>query len=221
MKFYWIKTHWLVKTLFSGFTWSFATSEKVVYLTFDDGPIPEITDWTLAILAKYNAKATFFCIGENIQQHPELFKSVQKAGHSIGNHTYNHMNGWHTTNDVYQLNIEMCADVIRELSPNSAEKQKLFRPPYGKLTWKQYKFLKEKNYKVIMWDILSADFDTNITPEKCAENVLKNIQPGSIIIFHDSIKASRNLKHVLPQTLAYLQENGYKMKAIELAPEPK
>jgi peptidoglycan/xylan/chitin deacetylase (PgdA/CDA1 family) len=221
MRFYWVKTHRLVKKIFSGFTWSFPTKEKVVYLTFDDGPTPEITDWTLSLLKQYDAKATFFCIGENISQHPNVFKRIKEAGHSIGNHTYNHLNGWHSSNDVYFNNIVKCEEVIDTYSGKLTLQEKLFRPPYGKITLKQFKFLKKRKYKVIMWDVLSADFDTKITPDQCAQNVLKNIQPGSILIFHDSIKASKNLKYALPQTLEYLQRNGYKMSAIGFAPEPK
>lgn len=219
MKFYWVKTNWLMKKIFSGFTWQFPSSEKTVYLTFDDGPIPEITDWALAILKEYNAKATFFCIGENIAKHAELYKKTQEEGHSVGNHTYNHVNGWHTSNENYLENIVLCENVMKNFSVEGNSKQKLFRPPYGKLNRNQSKWLKENGYKVIMWDILSADFDTTISPEKCAENVLKNIQPGSIIIFHDSLKASKNLKHALPQTLEYLKKNGFEMKAIKFAPE--
>lgn len=219
MKFYWVKTHWLMKKIFSGFTWYFPSSEKIVYLTFDDGPIPEITDWTLAILKEYSAKATFFCIGENIAKHPELYKKIQEEGHSVGNHTYNHLNGWHTPNEKYLENIVLCENVMKDFSVEGNSQEKLFRPPYGKLNRNQFKWLKKKGYKVIMWDILSADFDTTISPEKCTENVLKNIQSGSIIIFHDSLKASKNLKYALPQTLEYLKRNGFEMKAIKFAPE--
>lgn len=220
MKFYWVKTHWLMKKIFSGFIWDFPTTEKTVYLTFDDGPTPEITDWTLAILKQYNAKATFFCIGENIVKHPELFKQLQKAGHSTGNHTYNHINGWYLDAESYMKNVLLCENSITDTSDDINTEKKLFRPPYGKLKRKQFKSLKDKGYKIIMWDILSADFDTTISPQVCAENVLKNIKPGSIIIFHDSIKASKNLKYALPQTLEYLQKNGYEMKAIKFALEP-
>ena len=220
MKFYWIKTHWLMRKIFSGFTWRFSSSEKIVYLTFDDGPTPEVTEWTLALLKEYNAKATFFCIGENIAQNPELFKKLQHGGHSIGNHTYNHLNGWHTSNEDYFNNIVLCENVMQDFKIGNNLEEKLFRPPYGKLNRVQSKWLKEKGYKVIMWDILSADFDTTISPQKCAENVLKNIQSGSIIIFHDSMKASKNLKYALPQTLDYLKKNGFEMKAIKFAPEP-
>ncbi|CAM3984042.1 polysaccharide deacetylase family protein [Flavobacterium antarcticum] len=220
MKFYWVKTHWIIKKIFSGFTWNFPTTKKIVYLTFDDGPTPEVTDWTLSILKEYNAQATFFCIGANIKTNPDLFSKIQQHGHTIGNHTYNHLNGWHTTTQEYIENVDLCENVIKEFSVGNNSDIKLFRPPYGKLKRSQFKLLKQKGYKVIMWDILSADFDTTISPEKCAENVLKNIQSGSIVIFHDSLKASKNLKFALPKTLDYLQKNGFEMKAIKFAPEP-
>jgi len=219
MKFYWIKTHWLIKKIFSGFVWHLPTSRKTVYLTFDDGPTPEITSWTLELLKKHNAKATFFCIGENIAKHPELYKEILQYGHAVGNHTQNHLNGWQTDLKTYIENVDLCEKAIGEYQLNNENSAKLFRPPYGKLNRQQFQQLKKKGYKIIMWDILSADFDTKISPEQCAENVLKNIQSGTIIIFHDSIKASTNLKYALPKTLNYLQENGYEMQAIKFAPE--
>lgn len=214
MKFYWIKTHFLIKKIFSGFVWDFPNKEKKVYLTFDDGPTPEVTEWTLNQLKQFDAKATFFCIGENIQKHPEIFNKVIDEGHSIGNHTFNHLKGWHTANEEYIENFKQCeTEILKQLQINNL-KSKLFRPPYGKIKFAQSKILRKMNYKIIMWDILSADFDTSISPEECLENVLKNIRSGSIIIFHDSIKASKNLEYALPKTLAFLKENGYKCEAI-------
>jgi peptidoglycan/xylan/chitin deacetylase (PgdA/CDA1 family) len=221
MKFYWVKTHWLVRKILSCFTWHFPTTEKVVYLTFDDGPTPEITDWTLELLEEFRAKATFFCIGENIAQHPALFKKIQAAGHSIGNHTYNHLNGWHSTTKKYTENVLKCESELNSFAAGNTLRQKLFRPPYGKITPKLFRFLRENEYKIVMWDVLSADFDTSISPEKCAANVLENIEPGSIIIFHDSIKASKNLKYALPTTLKFLTKKGYTMRAIPSVLEPR
>jgi peptidoglycan/xylan/chitin deacetylase (PgdA/CDA1 family) len=208
MKFYWIKTHWLVKKLFSKYIWSIPVSSKTVYLTFDDGPTPEITEWVLSQLQQFNSKATFFCIGYNIAQNRGIFDKISASGHTIGNHTYNHMNGWHTDDETYLENVNACE---KEITGNN---KNLFRPPYGKLSRKQAKALLEKDYKIIMWDVLSADFDQTITKEKCLDNVIKNIRPGSIIIFHDSVKASENLKYALPKTLQYLAANGYKCEAI-------
>ncbi|MDR6969195.1 peptidoglycan/xylan/chitin deacetylase (PgdA/CDA1 family) [Flavobacterium arsenatis] len=221
MKFYWIKTHFIVKKIFSRYVWDLPNQEKKVYLTFDDGPTPEITEWTLNQLKQYDAKATFFCIGENIQKHPEIFSKIINEGHSIGNHTFNHLNGWKTSTEDYIENFKQCEDeILKQLHILNLKskiynlKSNLFRPPYGKIKFAQSRIMRKMGYKIIMWDVLSADFDTNVSPEKCLENVIKNIRSGSIIIFHDSIKASKNLEHALPKTLAFLKENGYKCEAI-------
>jgi peptidoglycan/xylan/chitin deacetylase (PgdA/CDA1 family) len=179
--------------------------DQNVYLTFDDGPTPEITDWVLNILAENSAKATFFCIGKNAVQHPEIIERIKSASHSLGNHTQNHVNGWKTTLEEYLVDVTQCHSALI----NEGITTNLFRPPYGKLTCKQKKALLKRGYRIVMWDILSGDFDLTITPKKCTNNVLKNITPGSIIIFHDSLKAAENLKQVLPATLAFIKEKGY------------
>ena len=209
MKFYWIKTNWIIKKIFSNYTWNISNTENTVYLTFDDGPIPEVTVWVLEELKKYNLKATFFCIGENIDKHPEIFKEVINEGHAIGNHTFNHLNGWRTATETYIENIRLCEELIEETLDYNL-KSKLFRPPYGKLKIAQSKAIRNLGYKIIMWDVLSADFDTTISKEKCLANVLSNVKPGSIIVFHDSVKAFKNLEYVLPKTLAFLKENNFK-----------
>lgn len=218
MKFYWIKTNILIKNIFSGFVWDLPNKEKKVYLTFDDGPTPEITEWTLKQLKEFGAKATFFCIGENIQKHPDIFHKVMEEGHSIGNHTFNHLKGWETATEDYIQNFKQCeieiSNQIKISNQSRTFEKKLFRPPYGKIKFSQSKILKKMGYKIIMWDVLSADFDTNVSPEKCLENVIKNITSGSVIIFHDSIKASKNLEYALPKTLSFLKEKGYKCEAI-------
>lgn len=197
--------------LFPKYIWEMPDREKKIYLTFDDGPTPEITEWTLAQLRQYNAKATFFCIGDNIEKYPDIFKKVIAEGHSIGNHTFSHLNGWKTQTQNYLENTKKCDDSISKLTNDHC---KLFRPPYGKIKKSQAKILLEQGYKIIMWDVLSADFDREITAEECLKNVLSNIKPGSIIIFHDSIKAFKNLEYTLPKTLAFLKENGYKSEAV-------
>ena len=202
MKFYWIKTHSIIRKLFSNFVWNIPNSENKVYLTFDDGPTPEITNWVLNELEKYNARATFFCIGKNVEKYPEIYKSVVKNGHSVGNHTFNHLNGWFTNGETYTENVALAANVL-------SENCKLFRPPYGKIKPSQAKKLKNLGYKIIMWDILSADFDSTISREQCLQHVLKNIESGSIIVFHDSQKAFSNLEYILPKTLQYLKENNF------------
>ncbi len=211
MKFYWVKTNWFIKKLFFNYFWSIPTNDKIVYLTFDDGPTENITHWVLSNLETFHAKATFFCIGNNVQKNPILFKTILQKGHKIGNHTFSHLKGWNTSFEMYLENIFRCEQVF--------EKEKLttnlFRPPYGKITFKQAKKLREKGCKIIMWDVLSADFDTTISPEKCLQNVIQNVCPGSIIVFHDSHKAFKNLQYVLPKTLAFLEENGYKCNVLD------
>ncbi|MBC7847421.1 MAG: polysaccharide deacetylase family protein [Flavobacterium sp.] len=210
MSFYWIKTNAFIKKTFSNYVWDVSNTENKIYLTFDDGPIPEITEWVLEELQKHNAKATFFCIGHNIEKHPDIFEKVIENGHSVGNHTFNHLNGWKTATEEYIENSRQWS-VVSGLSPNS----KLFRPPYGKIKSSQSKKLQQLGYKIIMWDVLSADYDTTITPEKCLENVLKNVSSGSIIVFHDSVKAFPNLKYTLPKALKYWKEKGFVFEKLD------
>ena len=215
MKLYWIKTNWIIKKIFSNYTWdvSNAGGSKTVYLTFDDGPIPEVTEWVLNELKKYNVKATFFCIGDNVDKNPEIFKKVISEGHSIGNHTFNHLNGWKTSTEVYIENTRLCEEAIQKNSPSNL-KSKLFRPPYGKIKASQSRKIRELGYKIIMWDVLSADFDQTLSQEQCLKNATSNLRPGSVIVFHDSIKAFKNLEYVLPRTLAYLKENNFNCEVL-------
>lgn len=207
----WIKTHQVIKWMFPKYTWDIPNKDNKVYLTFDDGPIPEVTEFVLSELQKYHAKATFFCIGDNIQKHTDIFKKVIEGGHAIGNHTFNHLKGWETATESYIENVKKCDVEIRSQMSGDC---KLFRPPYGKIKKAQASILRKSGYKIIMWDIISEDFDQLVTPEKCLENVLKNIQSGSIIVFHDSIKAFRNMSYALPKILAFLSEKGYKCEVL-------
>ena len=209
---FWVKTKFFIKILFPNYIWEIPNTQKKVYLTFDDGPTPEVTEWTLDVLKKHHAKATFFCIGHNIEKHPALFEKIIKDGHSIGNHTFNHLKGWNTSLDQYIENTKRCEEIINKEHSTTYH---LFRPPYGKIKPSQSKRLRKLGYKIIMWDVLSRDFDQSITPKQCLENVLKNIRPGSIIVFHDSIKAQENLRHALPKTLEFLNNNGFVCSAIE------
>lgn len=209
MKIYPIKTPKFISSIFKEWIWSFSTNKKEVYLTFDDGPIPEITPWVLAQLKQYHAKATFFCIGDNIKKHPEIFQELQNSSHSIGNHTFNHLNGWNFNSDEYLKNTLLADSYF----PNNYT-PKLFRPPYGKISQKQSKLLRSLGYKIIMWHVLSGDFDKDISAEKCTKNVLKNIKNGSIVVFHDSQKAFPRLKETLPTVLKELHRRGYTFKAI-------
>ena len=208
---YWIKTNRLIKQIFSNYIWDIPTVQKKVYLTFDDGPTPEITEWVLRQLKEFDAKATFFCIGDNIQKHSEIFNLILLNGHTIGNHTFNHCNGWKTKTAEYLENVDLCKKVILQQTNNNT---KLFRPPYGKIKKSQAKVLLALGYKIIMWDVLSADFDKTLNPNQCLENVLKNIAPGSIIVFHDSAKAFTNLEFALPRTLQFLKANQYQCDGI-------
>lgn len=216
MKAYWVKTHRIIKKLFSNYIWDIPNSENKVYLTFDDGPTPEITQWVLNQLDQYNAKATFFCIGKNIVAYPEIFDQIIEKGHGIGNHTHNHLNGWKTTTDEYLENIETCEATISNLNSEiSILKSKIFRPPYGKIKAAQAKKLRQQGYKIIMWDVLSADFDQSISKEECLNNVLSSTKSGSVIVFHDSVKAFKNLEYTLPKVLQYLTENNFSFGIIK------
>ncbi|MFI0491081.1 polysaccharide deacetylase family protein [Flavobacterium sp.] len=206
MSFYWIKTNSLIKKIFSKYTWDIPNTENKIYLTFDDGPMSEITEWVLNQLKKHNAKATFFCIGNNIEKYPNVFTKVISEGHSVGNHTFNHLNGLKTSTEEYLENANLCKASISNLQAATCN---LFRPPYGKIKASQAKKVKQLGYKIIMWDVLSADFDTKISPEKCLENVLNNVKSGSIIVFHDSVKAFPNLEYTLPKTLKILTKRGF------------
>jgi peptidoglycan/xylan/chitin deacetylase (PgdA/CDA1 family) len=193
-----------LRCIYPNAIWNLPSDSKVVYLTFDDGPTPEVTEEVLQILENYQAKATFFCIGKNIEQHPELFKLVQTKAHHIGSHSYSHLNGWKSNaadflNDYHKG---------RELAQSN-----LFRPPYGRLLLKPLQII-QKQDKVIMWDILSKDYNESLTPETVLNNILRNIKPGAIIVFHDSEKAKKNVLAVLPQLLQNLKQQGYAMEAI-------
>ncbi len=192
-----------IQRLYPERVWAFSRKEGAIYLTFDDGPIPEVTPWVLDELKKIGAKATFFCIGENVQKHPEIFRRIIAEGHSVGNHTFNHLNGWQTETSEYIENVLNCEEIFNsEFRIQNSEL--LFRPPYGKITSKQAKILQKKGFEIVMWDILSYDYDTTISPEKCLQNILKNIKPGSVVVFHDSLKAEKNLRYVLPKVLEFI-----------------
>lgn len=213
MKLYWVKTNRFIKTMFSKWIWDIPSTEKVVYLTFDDGPTPEITLWVLNELKKHHFKATFFCIGDNILKYSEIFKTITTEGHAIGNHTFNHLNGWKTSTQKYIDNTQLCQEIINQNRHFNSD-SKIFRPPYGKIKTAQSKALIKMGYKIVMWDVLSADFDEKITLEACLNNVLMNVESGSIVVFHDSVKAFEKLKYVLPKTLDYLHLHHYEARVL-------
>lgn len=207
--FYFIKTPlWLMK-LYSDCIWKMPGDEKIIYLTFDDGPHPAATPFVLNALKKHNAKATFFCIGKNILDQPEVYTRIISEGHAVGNHTFNHLNGWKTKDDVYMNNI---AEAKKHIDSS------LFRPPYGRITRFQLKLLSSSQFKLksIMWTVLSGDFDIKLTKEKCLRNVLNNSGSGTIVVFHDNEKAFDKLEFTLPKVLEYFTQKGYRFEKIIL-----
>lgn len=205
---YFIKIPWIIKKFFSEYVWSFS-SDDTVYLTFDDGPHPLITPWVLEELKKYNAKASFFCIGNNVEKYPEVYQEILRQGHAVGNHSYHHLNGWKTDDKKYVADVMKASYVINS---------NLFRPPYGRIKNKQAKQITSllPGVKIIMWDVLSSDFDPTLSPQQCLKNVIANVSGGSVVVFHDSEKAFNHLKFVLPKVLDFLNQQGYKLKKIEL-----
>lgn len=215
-----VKSPLFLKWFYPTLTWNKSRSEKIVYLTFDDGPIPNVTDFVLNTLNDYQAKGTFFCIGDNIIKHPEQFKRIQTEGHAIGNHTFNHLKGWKTADESYVSNFLQCQELIQT---------NLFRPPYGRIKKSQIKKIRDAyqtqfsgqqtstanhQLQIVMWDVLSGDFDTSLSPEKCYQNVIQNTENGSIIVFHDSLKAFERLSYILPKVLKYLTDQGYQFGVI-------
>ncbi len=206
------KTPSLLTAVYSECLWKVNTKEKVIYLTFDDGPIPEITPFVLDELKKWNAHVTFFCIGKNVEANSDIFQKIINEGHSIGNHTYDHLNGWNYSDKEYFDNIEKCASVFSAycVLPTATP---LFRPPYGKLKPSQYSKLKSQ-YKLVMWDVLSFDFDLKMEEEKVLKNVLENTEAGSIVVLHDSLKAKPKVEFSLPKLLEYFTAKGFKFEKL-------
>jgi peptidoglycan/xylan/chitin deacetylase (PgdA/CDA1 family) len=207
LRYYLTKTPAILKPLARDLVWNFSRSADRVFLTFDDGPVPGVTDKVLDILDDYGAKATFFVVGENAMKYPELFQEIKHRGHQVGNHTFSHLNGWKTSNAMYVRNILKAHELIQS---------DLFRPPYGKITRQQVRLIKHR-FKIIMWDSLSGDFDRNNSPEICVRNALNSIESGSISVFHDSEKAKQNVLGALPLVLAKLVQKGFIMKPVSYA----
>ena len=204
---YFINTPWIIKKVFPYGIWDLAVEDKAVYLTFDDGPHPEITSFVLDQLHSYQAKATFFCIGKNVVNHPGTYRAILDRGHRVGNHTHNHLNGWKTSNKDYLNNIREAANHIDS---------DLFRPPYGRITKTQSRSIAQQfqGMKILMWNILSADFDTKLNAEQCVRNVLRYVKQGSVIVFHDSEKAYPRLQYCLPEVLKQLSERGFSFNVV-------
>jgi peptidoglycan/xylan/chitin deacetylase (PgdA/CDA1 family) len=218
-----VKTPKAARRLFPAALWKVRTKEKILYLTFDDGPIAEVTPLVLDELKKYKAKATFFCIGKNITANPEIFHRISEEGHTVGNHTQDHLNGWQTSNGLYFENVERCSATLNSTMQKAlvahsdggedVEEKGFFRPPYGKISPAQYNQLK-KQYKIVMWDVLTFDFDLKVSKEHVLGNVLKNATPGSIIVFHDSLKAKEKVLYALPKVLEYYSKLGFTFEAL-------
>jgi len=208
------KTPWLAKKAFPSYIWNLSDQEKVIYFTFDDGPTPIITNNVLTILAQYNAKATFFCIGKNIDEHPEIYKQIFDEGHAIGNHTYNHLKGWKSDNVTYFDDIQKTQEILN--SNLHTHNSKLFRPPYGRLKPSQGKSLQKLGFKIVMWDVLAIDWDKSVSKEQVLQNIIMNSEKGSIVVLHDSLKAADNLLYALPRALNHFSKKGYIFKKIAL-----
>ena len=194
------------RMMFPETIWRLPCKEKTIYLTFDDGPVPEITPWVLNLLDYYQVKATFFCVGENVARNTELYAEILKRGHHTGNHTMNHIQGMKYSIKDYVRNVDAANELIQSA---------LFRPPHGHMCFGQAHELRQK-YKIIMWDVLSRDYSRAVSPEACVLNVTRHLHEGSIVVFHDSVKASRNLYYALPRVLEAIQQAGLRCRSIEL-----
>ncbi len=247
------RTPMLIKKLLYRLKWQYKAGQKRIFLTFDDGPTPHVTEWVLEQLQAFGAKATFFCIGKNITRYPELFGRILSEGHTVGNHTYTHVNGWHTDLKEYLSEIKQCGELVE--SP-------LFRPPYGKITPAQItairthpELLMPKKMataaetlnnngnatndahdrlrypellapvavppkpQIVLWDVISGDYDTSLDKRACWQHILKNAGDGSIVVFHDSIKAFGRLEYALPRTLQHFSSKGFSFVACPLVEE--
>ena len=200
---YFVKSPWWLKIIYPKRLWDIDTKEKIIYLSFDDGPHPVATPFVLDQLKKYNARASFFCIGKNVLAYPELYKRMQEEGHLIANHSHSHLNGYKTPDAEWLADIREAAKYIDS---------KFFRPPYGRMTGSQFKKL--PGFKVVMWDVLSGDFDESLSKEKCLEGVITKTKPGSIVVFHENDRASEKMSYALPRMLEFFQKQGFLFSAI-------
>lgn len=215
---YFIYTPWLVRKLLPDVTWHISGREKKLYLTFDDGPTPGVTEWVLSTLSEYKAKATFFLVGKQIQRYPDLYRQILLHQHSVGNHTYTHLNGWNSSFESYLTDVALCSHImetyqVEKMSAQSSSAHRLFRPPYGRLTLSQYRHLKI-HYHIVMWSILTADYNRQLSGKSCFDAYIKHVRPGSVIVFHDSMNALPRLSYCLPKTLEYFSRMGYAFEAI-------
>ncbi|MDA3853374.1 MAG: polysaccharide deacetylase family protein [Bacteroidales bacterium] len=201
---YTIRLPFFLRLPLKNLIWRIPQQSKTVYLTFDDGPIPEVTPWLLNLLEQEDVKATFFCVGENVQKYRDIYNQILAKGHSVGQHTYNHLPAFKSNKKDYQENVLAAKEFIRT---------DLFRPPHGQI-WPSQLIKMRKHYRIVLWDVLSGDFDQSISAEKCLNNVINKVRNGSIIVFHDSLKAEKNLRHALPRAIRYMKDDGYKFGAL-------
>jgi peptidoglycan/xylan/chitin deacetylase (PgdA/CDA1 family) len=202
------KTPTWIQKLYPDFVWKIDTEQKELFLTFDDGPIPEVTEFVLEELAKHEAKATFFCVGDNLVKHPEIAQKVVQQGHVFGNHTFNHLKGWQTPNDAYWKNVEKCEEQILDIQHS----RHLFRPPYGRIKRSQAAGLKQ--YKTVMWNRLAWDFEKNLNTDLALKYLTDDAPNGSIFVFHDNVKSYHNMKTMLPEVLRYYTKKGFSFNAL-------
>jgi peptidoglycan/xylan/chitin deacetylase (PgdA/CDA1 family) len=199
-------------------TWSINTPDKEIYLTFDDGPVPGPTEFVLGELARFSAQATFFCIGDNVRKHPALFRKIVASGHMIGNHTFNHLSGWKTSSEKYLNNVKQCQEEFDLDLPRSGIERplggypRLFRPPYGRIKRRQIQQITD--YKIVMWDVLTHDYSHSLNKEACLAGSIKATRSGSIVVFHDSLKAEKNMTYVLPRFMEHFSKLGYVFKSL-------
>ncbi|SMG12310.1 Peptidoglycan/xylan/chitin deacetylase, PgdA/CDA1 family [Marivirga sericea] len=207
----WYKTPQIIQRFFPSLLWKVDSEDKVIYLTFDDGPIPELTIQILEILKEFDAEATFFCVGDNIRKYPKIFQSILNSRHSVGNHTYHHMKAWKSSNQDYLANVDLCQQEIeKHISPD----RKLFRFPYGQFNFQLIRTLKTMGFELVMWDVLSKDYNISISADTILEKSIQNSLNGSIIVFHDNVKAKDKILQFLPLYLKYFSDIGYKFKKL-------
>lgn len=203
---YWLRVPKIIRRWQPEGIWEMSPGVQLsVFLTFDDGPHPEATPFVLDLLAKNKAKATFFCVGKNVQEHPDIYARILQEGHRTGNHTFNHVNGWKARPKHYLDNV---------IQAKRCVESELFRPPYGRIKRKEGRLLREAGFKIVYWSLLSGDFDKELSPQKCLNNVLANLQPGDIVVFHDSAKAFSKLQFVLPKVVEFCCKNNWQMKSL-------
>lgn len=205
LQMYFVQPSNVVKRIYPGALWRADSTKSVIYLTFDDGPVAGVTNGVLDVLKEKQVAATFFCVGENAVKNKLLFERITQEGHAVGNHTFHHLNGWNSSTPAYMNNVLQCEQAFHST---------LFRPPYGKLKRSQFQQLRKK-FRIVLWDVLSGDYDSNTSPEKCLQNACAYLRNGSVVVFHDSIKAQQKMEFALPRFIDFAKENGFEFALFE------